>query len=71
MKISQEMEKKLASQWFTYLQRKILEEFQNLELEFSKKNRLKVRYFRKNIWRKDNPQDGGGAILHFKKWPNF
>ena len=37
MKISQEMEKKLASQWFDFLQHKILEEFQNLELEFSKK----------------------------------
>ena len=51
MKISQEMEKKLASQWFAFLQRKILEEFQNLELEFSIKNRLKVRYFRKNMVR--------------------
>ena len=37
MKISQEMEKKLASQWFDFLQHKILEEFQKLELEFSKK----------------------------------
>ena len=38
MKISQEIEKKLASQWFTFLQHKILEEFQNLEVKFSKKS---------------------------------
>ena len=71
MKISQEMEKKLASQWFGFLQRKILEEFQNLELEFSKKNRLKVKYFRKNIWRKDNPQDGGGQYYILKNGQIF
>ena len=47
MKISQEIEKKLASQWFTFLQHKILEEFQNLEVKFSKKNRLKTKYFKK------------------------
>jgi coproporphyrinogen III oxidase len=71
MKISQEMEKKLASQWFGFLQRKILEEFQNLELEFSKKKRLKVKYFRKNIWRKDNPQDGGGQYYILKNGQIF
>ena len=71
MKISQEMEKKLASQWFAFLQRKILEEFQNLELEFSNKNRLKVKYFRKSIWRKDNPQDGGGQYYILKNGQIF
>ena len=53
MKISQEMEKKLTGQWFALFTRKILEEFQNLEIEFSKKKRLKVKYFKKNIWRKE------------------
>ena len=71
MEISQEMEKKLVSQWFAFLQRKILEEFQNLELEFSKKKRLKVKYFRKNIWRKDNPQDGGGQYYILKNGQIF
>ena len=71
MEISQEMEKKLASQWFAFLQRKILEEFQNLELEFSKKKRLKVKYFRKNIWRKDNRQDGGGQYYILKNGQIF
>ena len=71
MEISQEMEKKLASQWFAFLQHKILEEFQNLEQEFSKKKRLKVKYFRKNIWRKDNPQDGGGQYYILKNGQIF
>ena len=65
------MEKKLASQWFAFLQRKILEEFQNLELEFSKKKKLKVKYFKKNIWRKDNPQDGGGQYYILKNGQIF
>ena len=71
MEISQEMEKKLASQWFAFLQHKILEEFQNLEQEFSKKKRLKVKYFKKNIWRKDNPQDGGGQYYILKNGQIF
>ena len=71
MKITQEIQKKLASQWFAFLQHKILEEFQNLELEFSKKKRLKVKYFRKNIWRKDNPQDGGGQYYILKNGQIF
>ena len=71
MEISQEMEKKLASQWFAFLQHKILEEFQNLEQEFSRKKRLKVKYFRKNIWRKDNPQDGGGQYYILKNGQIF
>ena len=71
MEISQEMEKKLASQWFAFLQHKILEEFQNLEQEFSRKKRLKVKYFKKNIWRKDNPQDGGGQYYILKNGQIF
>ena len=60
MKISQEIEKKLTGQWFAFLQEKIVEEFQNLESEFSIKNRRKVRYFKKKLWKKKDPKDGGG-----------
>ena len=35
MKISQEIQKKLASEWFGFLQNKICEEFENIEKEFS------------------------------------
>ena len=60
MKISQEIEKKLSGQWFAFLQEKIVEEFQNLESEFSIKNRTKVTYFKKKLWKKKDPKDGGG-----------
>ena len=40
--------------------RKIVEEFQNLEVEFSKKNGTKIRYFKKKFWKKKDPKDGGG-----------
>ena len=60
MKISREIEKKLTGQWFAFLQEKIVEEFQNLESEFSIKNRTKVRYFKKKLWKKKDPKDGGG-----------
>ena len=60
MKISREIEKKLTSQWFAFLQEKIVEEFQNLESEFSIKNRTKVMYFKKKLWKKKDPKDGGG-----------
>ena len=60
MKISREIEKKLTSQWFAFLQEKIVEEFQNLESEFSIKNRTKVTYFKKKLWKKKDPKDGGG-----------
>ena len=60
MKISEEIEKKLTGQWFAFLQEKIVEEFQNLESEFSLKNRTKVMYFKKKLWEKKDPKDGGG-----------
>ena len=60
MKISWEIEKKLTGQWFAFLQEKIVEEFQNLESEFSINNRTKVRYFKKKLWKKKDPKDGGG-----------
>ena len=60
MKISREIEKKLTGQWFAFLQEKIVEEFQNLESEFSIKNKTKVMYFKKKLWKKKDPKDGGG-----------
>ena len=60
MKISREIEKKLTSQWFAFFAAKIVEEFQNLESEFSIKNRTKVMYFKKKLWKKKDPKDGGG-----------
>ena len=57
MKISQEIEKKLTGQWFAFLQKKIVEEFQNLEIEFSKKKKNKISYFKKKFWEKKDDVD--------------
>jgi len=48
------------------LQSKILEEFQNLELELSKKVKKKPKFFKKNEWRKSNLADGGGTYYILK-----
>ena len=54
MKISQEIEKKINWSVVCFFARKIVEEFQNLEIEFSKKKkRVKSVIFSKNIWRKE------------------
>ena len=51
MQISQKIQKKLASDWFRFLQSKIVEEFQNIEKNFSKKKGAKIKYFQKNKWK--------------------
>ncbi len=66
MHIKNEIQKKLASDWFRFLQSKILEEFQNLELELSKKVKKKPKFFKKNEWRKSNLADGGGTYYILK-----
>ena len=48
MKPNLEMQKKMASEWFRFIQSNIIEEFQNLEKEFSKKKGTKTKYFKKN-----------------------
>ena len=58
MKISQEIQKKLASEWFGFLQNKICEEFENIE--FSKRKKSKPRFFKKKEWKKEGVNAGGG-----------
>ena len=60
MKISQEIQKKLASEWFGFLQNKICEEFENIEKEFSKRKKSKPRFFKKKEWKKEGVNAGGG-----------
>ena len=54
------IKKKLATDWFKFLQGKIIDEFQLLENEINKKNRTKAKYFIKKKWKKDNKKEGGG-----------
>ena len=49
-----EIKKTLASNWFKFLQEKIVEEFELLEKKYNKKK------FAKREWNKDNKKEGGG-----------
>ena len=49
-----EIKKTLASNWFKFLQEKIVEEFELLEKKYKKKK------FTKREWSKDNKKEGGG-----------
>jgi len=60
MKQTIEIKKKLASDWFKFLQDKIINEFQLLENEMEKKDKIKKKYFIKKKWKKDNKKEGGG-----------
>ena len=55
-----EKKKKLANDWFKFLQSKIIDEFQLLENEINKKNKTKTKRFIKREWKKDNKNEGGG-----------
>ncbi len=61
MKNSVEIKKKITSDWFKLLQSKIINQFQLLENEASKKNRKKTKIFIKKKWRKKNRKEGGGT----------
>ena len=46
------LKKKLVSGWFFLLHQMICYEFQKIEIDFGKKNKLKPKYFKKKIWKK-------------------
>ena len=71
MELDLEIQKKIASEWFRFLQNKICEEFQNIEKEFSKKKGTKTKYFKKNEWKKENVNDGGGIYYILKNGQVF
>jgi len=59
--------KKLVSSWFSLLQQTICYEFQKIEIDFGEKNRLKPKYFKKNIWKKSEKKNEGGGIFYIIK----
>ena len=61
MKNLTKRKKKLTSDWFKFLQGRIVEQFQLLENEISKKNKKKIKTFIKREWKKDNKKEGGGT----------
>ena len=56
-----EIKKKLADDWFKSLQEKMVNQFQLIETEMSKKNKRKKKYFTKRQWKKNNKKEGGGT----------
>ena len=56
-----EIKKKRANNWFKSLQKKMVNQFQLIENEMSKKNKKKTRYFVKKKWNKKNKKEGGGT----------
>ena len=71
MELDLEIQKKIASEWFKFLQLKILEEFQYLEKEFSKRKKVVPKYFKKNDWKKENFGEGGGTYYILKNGQLF
>ena len=56
-----EIKKKITNNWFESLQNKIINQFQLLENEASKKKGKKTKIFIKRQWKKDNKKEGGGT----------
>jgi coproporphyrinogen III oxidase len=71
MELSLEIQKKITSEWFKFLQLKILEEWQHLEKKFSKREKVKPKYFKKNKWKKENVEEGGGVYYLLKNGQVF
>ena len=71
MKLNLETQKKIASEWFEYLQWKICKEFEDLERQAAKRKKITPSTFKKKIWNKKNPRDGGGQYYLLKKGEIF
>ena len=56
-----EIKKKLANDWFKSLQKKMIDQFQLIENEISKKNKIKIKNFVKREWKKSKKREGGGT----------
>jgi len=61
MKNLVEIKKKITSDWFKSLQNRIINQFQLLENEASKKNKNKTKIFIKRKWEKNKKKEGGGT----------
>jgi coproporphyrinogen III oxidase len=61
MKKLVEIKKKLANDWFKSLQERMVYQFQLIENDISKKNKIKQKYFVKRKWKKNNKKEGGGT----------
>ncbi len=61
------LKKKLASRWFSTLQKIICDEFRKIEYAYGKKNKQRPANFKKKIWKKSkNKNEGGGKYYIIK-----
>ena len=52
MKLNLETQKKIASEWFRYLQLEVCKEFEELERKAAKRKKIKPSTLKKKIWNK-------------------
>ena len=71
MKLNLETQKKIASEWFRYLQLEVCKEFEELERKAAKRKKIKPSTLKKKIWNKKNPKDGGGQYFILKNGQIF
>jgi coproporphyrinogen III oxidase len=63
MELNLEIQKKLSSEWFLYLQNLICEEFEAIEQSVLSNTKKRAGKFKKNIWNKKKANEGGGQYF--------
>ena len=63
MELNLEIQKKLSSEWFLYLQNLICEEFEAIEKSVLSNTKKRAGKFKKNIWNKKKANEGGGQYF--------
>ena len=71
MDLNLEIQKKLSSDWFIYLQNLICREFESIEKKIAKERKIYPKIFKKNVWNKKNINEGGGQYFILKKGQVF
>ena len=71
MDLNIEIQKKLSSEWFLYLQSLICYEFERVEKEVSKRKKVVPKKFKKNTWSKKDVSEGGGQYFILKNGQVF
>ena len=71
MELNLEIQKKISSEWFLYLQSTICKEFEKVEADFAKKKKVRPTKFLKKHWKKNNLNEGGGQYFILKNGQVF
>tara|TARA_B100002051_G_C16551530_1_gene542833 strand:- start:43 stop:885 length:843 start_codon:yes stop_codon:yes gene_type:complete len=71
MDLNLEIQKKLSSDWFIYLQNLICREFESIEKRVAKERKIYPKIFKKNVWSKENINEGGGQYFILKNGQVF